>query len=152
MQTSRELFRQHSLRCTTQRLAVYDALRFSRCHPTAEQLFRIVQKDGDSPSLATIYNTLDALCEAGLVRRHPTTNGCCRYDADTSSHVHMRFPDTAEIEDVPAEVSQRIQALLPADLLQQVADQLGVDIDGLSIQLIARRRCPGDEPRSNGPA
>ena len=62
----------------------------------------------------------------------------------------MRFPDTAEIEDVPPEVSQRIQSLLPPELLQQVADQLGVELDGMSIQLIARRRCPSCDPRSNG--
>jgi len=150
MQTTRELFRQHSLRCTAQRQAVYEALRICRCHPTADELFRIVQQDGDSLSLATVYNTLDALCEAGLIRRHPTTNGCCRYDADTSSHVHVRFPDTAEIEDVPTDVSERIQALLPAELLQQVAEQLGVDLDAMSIQLIARRRCPACDSRPNG--
>ena len=110
MISTRELFAQHQLRCTQQRMAVYETLRASDAHPTAEELFRLVKPKTDKLSLATVYNTLDALCEAGLVRRMPTTNGCCRYDADTSEHLHIRFRDTSQIRDVPQHLSERLLA------------------------------------------
>lgn len=140
MDSTRQLFQRHSLRCTRQRMAVYEALRGCTTHPTAEQLYRIVHLEAGSLSLATVYNTLEVLCDAGLIRRMPTTNGCCRYDADTSNHLHVRFRDTAEIEDVPDELSRRILDHLPPELLEDVARKLGVRVESVSIQLIAKRR------------
>jgi len=73
--TTRELFAKHSLRCTRQRMAVYEALLSCDSHPTAEELFRLVKPRTERLSLATIYNTLEALEDVGLVRRMPTTDG-----------------------------------------------------------------------------
>lgn len=137
--STRELFAQHSLRCTQQRMAVYETLRSSDAHPTAEELFRLVKPTTEKLSLATVYNTLDALCEASLVRRMPTTNGCCRYDADTTEHLHIRFRDTSQIRDVPQHLSERLLGRLPQDVLKQIEGELGVQINGISIQLVAKQ-------------
>ena len=47
-----------------------------------------------SLSLATIYNTLEAFCQAGLAQRLPTPNGCCRYDATLENHLHVRYRES----------------------------------------------------------
>ena len=94
---TRNLFTQHSLRCTTQRVALFDTLCACKSHPTAEELFSMVKPKMESLSLATVYNTLDALCEVGLAQKLPTPNGTSRYDADMSEHLHVRIKDTGDI-------------------------------------------------------
>jgi Fur family peroxide stress response transcriptional regulator len=123
-------------------MAVYESLRQTKTHPTAEELFHLVKPTTDKLSLATVYNALDALCNAGLVRRMPMSNGCCRYDADTSLHVHVRFRDSCEIEDVPQELNDRFLDLLPQDVLARIADSLDANIEGVSVQLIATHNPP----------
>jgi len=120
-------------------MAVYEALGACEGHPTAEELFRIVKPQTEKLSLATVYNALDALCKAGLVRRMPMSNGCCRYDADTSLHMHIRFPATAEIEDVPPQLSDKLIDHMPQGVLEEIGRAMGVQIDGMSIQLLATR-------------
>ena len=89
-------------------------------------------------SRATVYNALEALCRTGLVRRLPTTTGCCRFDADTSHHLHVRFRETQEIRDVPQHLGDRLVSAMPRQALADIERALGVKIDGVNIQLIAR--------------
>lgn len=151
---TRELFAQRDLRCTPQREALYDVLRNCVTHPTVEELHQLVTQEHDmSVSLATVYNTVEALCKSGLARRLPTGNGSCRFDANTDEHLHVRFLDTSEILDVPDELSNKILGCLRNSLLEQVKKQLGVEIESISIQLLARRDGNGSNgrPNHNGP-
>jgi len=142
--TTRELFGACDLRCTKQRMAVYDALREAMMtHPTAEELFRQVKPRMESLSLATIYNSLDALVGAGLVRKLPTGNGSFRYDADVSLHAHVCFDDTSEIVDVPKALGERLVEHLPGELLRKIEEKFDVRVNGVSLQIHARRSGDG---------
>ncbi|MEL7473166.1 MAG: transcriptional repressor [Planctomycetota bacterium] len=125
MQSAREVFHDHGLRCTRQREAIYDALRMTDAHPTAEELFESVRTGEEGLSLATIYNTLDAFVRTGLARVTRCGAGPCRYDADVRDHVHLICPD-GRVMDVPASLSREVLDRLPADLLDRVADESGV--------------------------
>jgi Fur family transcriptional regulator, peroxide stress response regulator len=143
VKATRELFNKHGLRCTKQRLAIYEALRADHSHPTAESLFKCVKPDMGRLSLATVYNTLDALCRAGLVRKLATDNGCCRYEADTRDHLHVRLKNNGrcdDIIDVPDDLGKSLIRSVPSDVLQRIERAMGLSIDGLSIQILARRR------------
>ncbi len=141
MKNTRDIFADHDLRCTCQRVALYETLRSCCCHPTAEQLHRLVSDSCDSHiSLATVYNTLEVLCNAGLARRLSQPNGCCRFDAGVEDHLHVWIPETDTIEDVPHDLSQRLMANLPEEVLQEIESTLGVDITTLNLQITARRR------------
>jgi Fe2+ or Zn2+ uptake regulation protein len=147
VRTTRDIFAEHKLRCTQQRVAVYEALLASTGHPTADELFQIVKSNTDRLSLATVYNSLEALHSAGLIRKMPMSNGTCRYDSDLHPHLHVRFPATAEIEDVPKLLGERLLQGIPHHVLEEIADELGIRIDGLSIQLLATRADAAcDEP------
>lgn len=139
MTSTRELFTQHNLRCTSQRMALYEALHACKSHPTAEELFSGVKPGMDSLSLATVYNTLDALCDAGLAKKLPTPKGTCRYDAEMSEHIHIRFPETGEIRDVPLALSNKLFRRLPKAVLSEIEDEMGVKIDAINMQFIAHR-------------
>jgi Fur family transcriptional regulator, iron response regulator len=139
----REILEQHDLRCTRQREQVYLALVSTSAHPTAEELFQMVsaaRSEGDdgSLSLATVYNALEAFTACGLVRRIPcpSGSGACRFDADTSDHVHLATDD-GKLRDVPADLSERLLATIPADVLQDLERRMGVRIRGVSMQVVA---------------
>lgn len=140
MLSTRELFAKHQLRCTRQRMLVYDVLRETACHPTAEELHRQVEDETGRVSLATVYNSLDALEDAGLIRRIATRTGSARFDADTSPHPHVDLTDTDEVLDVPGGLGDELNAGLPADVLARIEDELGIEIDSVAIRIRGRRR------------
>jgi Fur family transcriptional regulator, peroxide stress response regulator len=142
----RDLFRERSLRHTRQREVVYAALAAMKTHPTADELYqRAVAHDtagdhgGDADlSLATVYNTLDALCDAGLAHRLPSATGPCRFDADTSSHAHLLAAD-GSVTDLPEDLSRRLLDALPASALDDIASRMGVRVDRVNLQVVAKR-------------
>ncbi len=136
------------MRCTRQRVAIYERLRASMSHPTAEELFEQVRGECDGLSLATVYNTLEALCDAGLCRKLTFNCGCARYDAELQPHLHLLNDDTGEIHDVPRDLSERLLARLPEDLLRDVEERLGVRIDRVSLHL--HGRLASERLKSNG--
>ena len=121
---TRELFTKHSLRCTKQRMALYDALRQCTSHPTAEELYRLVKPHTNGLSRATVYNTLETLCRAGLARQLPSA-GCCRYDSDTNEHLHFRCRETAQLQDGPFELGRELIDNLPSSVLGEIERRMG---------------------------
>ena len=136
MQSTRAQFARYGIRCTRQRLALYEALRSCKTHPSADELHQMFRTRFERMSLATVYNTLEAFSAAGLVRKIPTTNGTGRYDADLSDHLHLQFRDDDRIVDVPQDLGQELVANLPEDVLAEIGRRLGVEVDGIQIQLI----------------
>ena len=137
---AREVLSGAGLRCTRQRELLFDALRASHRHPTAEELFATVRRDESSMSLATVYNALDAFADAGLIRRIPSHvgNGPSRYDADIDPHAHVSTLD-GRIVDLSDEVSERILGAIPADLLARVEAETGLRIAQVRVELLAER-------------
>lgn len=92
-------------------------------------------------SRATVYNTLDALCKAGLVRQVATSgHGPARYDADLSDHVHFRSCDSSVLRDVPEHLSRQLLEHLPPAVIADIEAALGVRIDGISVHLLGQVR------------
>ncbi len=135
---ARDVLRRHGIRCTRQREVIYDALRASKAHPTAEQLLGMVRDSDPKMSLATVYNTLEALAENGLARRiaSPVGNGPSRYDADISRHVHLTLAD-GRVLDLPDELAEAIKNAIPADLRERMSRQAGGDVGPIHVELIA---------------
>jgi Fur family peroxide stress response transcriptional regulator len=93
--------RDSGLRVTPQRLAVYQALAASPVHPTAQAIFEQLQGDLPSLSQATVYNTLQAMVEIGLVREIAITSedGAVRFDANVSPHAHVVCERCKRVDD-----------------------------------------------------
>jgi Fe2+ or Zn2+ uptake regulation protein len=134
----RALFERHGLRCTRQRQVLYEALAATKLHPTADELFQMVKSRDEGLSLATVYNTLDAFSEVGLVRRLACAKGTgpCRFDADTSDHVHLSMPD-GQIRDVPEDLSQKLLEAIPPSAVEDLERRMGVRVGGLTVQVVA---------------
>jgi Fur family iron response transcriptional regulator len=72
-------------------------------HITAESLFSDVQSHGESVSLATVYNTLRAFCDAGLIQEVMVDDAKSHFDTNTHDHPHFYWEDENRLTDAPAE-------------------------------------------------
>lgn len=135
-----KLFASHDLRCTKQRHALYAALTDSRCHPTADELYRTVQDHLPGLSLATVYNTLECFCSHGLIQKLPDAgcNGSARYDAHTDHHTHLRDSTTGEIQDAPDALSAELLDQIHAETLAKIKELTGFHVDHVEIELVGR--------------
>jgi Fur family peroxide stress response transcriptional regulator len=135
----RDVLDRNGLRCTRQREVIYEALAATKSHPTAEELFHSVRPLEPGLSLATVYNTLDALSACGLVRRLPcpSGSGACRFDAVTQDHVHISLGD-GRIMDAPDDLSGRLLGSIPPAVIAELEQRLGVRVRGLSLRVDAK--------------
>jgi Fur family iron response transcriptional regulator len=72
-------------------------------HVTAESLFAAVQNTGDQVSLATVYNTLRAFCDAGLMQEVTVDGARSYFDTNTHDHPHFFWEDEGRLTDAPAD-------------------------------------------------
>lgn len=93
------------LRPTRQRVALATLLigDGQHRHVTAESLFADVQSMGESVSLATVYNTLRAFCDAGLVQEVTVDGSRSYFDTNTHDHPHFFWEDENRLSDAPAD-------------------------------------------------
>ena len=131
-------FAEHGLRCTRQRRAIYHALSGCCDHPTADELFRKVRSNEDNLSLATVYNTLEAFCSAGLAYKIAGCgcNGSTRYDAAGDDHLHLRCRKTGHVTDVPHDLGKRILEHIPVDLLEELQERTGFTVNKVQLDLV----------------
>lgn len=124
-------------RCTSQRLAIYDQLANALDHPTAEELHRASKAALPNISLATIYNALEALVDAGLAAKIPAAHGegSARYDARPDSHYHLRCLKTGRVEDLPVSFDPDLVRKLDPELVERL-DRQGFRLAGYRLELL----------------
>ena len=125
------------LRCTPQRLAVYDILIQSAHHPTAEDVFQAVRSTIPRISLATVYKSLEALVAVGVATKLTAGIGATRsrYDARRDMHYHFRCLRTGTVHDLPTQFDPELVAKLDPGLAAYLIRQ-GLQVTGYRLELI----------------
>lgn len=95
---SNELKRK-KIRLTNQRLKVLEYVANNHCHPTVDQIYNELKKEVDTLSKTTIYNTLNTLIEANLVREVKIEDNEARYDVTVKNHGHFKCESCGNIYD-----------------------------------------------------
>ncbi len=103
-----QILKAKGLRVTPQRFAVYANLLERTDHPTAEQILHDLNQAAPTSSQATVYSSLQALRDVGLVREVLLEEGVCRYDANVGPHHHFRCRCCGAIEDIAWEQLQGV--------------------------------------------
>lgn len=93
------------LRQTRQRLALAALLvgDGQDRHVTAESLHAAATAAGGPVSLATVYNTLRAFCEAGLINEISVDGSRSYFDTRLDDHPHFFWEEEGRLVDAPAE-------------------------------------------------
>jgi len=93
---------------TPQRLSILEHLDGNTCHPSADDIYRVVAKKNPSMSFATVYNTLNTLVQTGALRELTIDPDRKRYDPDTSAHHHLICLDCKKVADIPGDIPVEI--------------------------------------------
>lgn len=95
-----QALRTGGLRLTHQRLEVARELAADDTHPDVEKIYEGVRKRVPTISLDTVYRTVAALVELGLVNRVNAMPGPTRYDANAATHHHFVCTSCGRILDI----------------------------------------------------
>ena len=85
-----QMLQEKGLRPTQQRIAVYDYLMAHPIHPTADTIYNALLQRFPTFSRTTIYNSLHALVDVGLVRTVNIEAEEQRFDGNASDHGHFK--------------------------------------------------------------
>lgn len=115
-----------SLRPTRQRVSLAALLvgDGKNRHVTAEGLHAAAARAGERVSLATVYNTLRAFCDAGVMQEVTVEGQRSYFDTRMDEHPHFFWEDTAELTDAPSD-ALKIAGLPDAP---DGAEIVGVDV------------------------
>jgi len=89
LQHLEQICKDAGLKMTHQRLQIYRKLLGSHDHPSAEVLYKRLEKQLPSLSLDTVYRTLATFEKLKLVHRVETIKSQARFEVMTSRHHHF---------------------------------------------------------------
>ena len=100
MENIMAIFKEKKLKLTPQRLAVYKYLMSTKDHPSAEAIYKAIQPEYPTMSLATVYKALKTLVEVNLIQEINVGEGNFRYDGNITSHPHIQCVDCGKVNDL----------------------------------------------------
>jgi Fur family transcriptional regulator, peroxide stress response regulator len=147
----RQLLDAAGLRCTPQRLAVYDHLCVADYHPTAEEVYQAVRARIPRISLATVYKALEALVAVGVAAKLSGGTGTtsARYDARRDLHYHFRCLRSGTVHDLPTRFDPALIGKLDPDLSSYLKHH-GFQVTGYRLELLGYRSLPGGATSGRG--
>ncbi len=121
------------IRMTKQRKIILDALSKVKTHPTADDLYYMVRDKMAKISLGTVYRNLELLSDAGIIQKINVGGTQKRFDADTSSHPHVRCQECGKVADLDVSFN--------TDFESEAQQSTDYRITGHSLEF--RGVCPG---------
>jgi Fur family peroxide stress response transcriptional regulator len=112
------VLRAKGFKITPQRVGILSYLDGNKNHPTAKAIFEDLRPNYPSMSFATVYNTMQALAEAGLVQEIVAKEKS-HFDPDTSDHDHALCLKCGAVFDLPSQAGRSF-ALPPGFRPQRV--------------------------------
>jgi Fur family peroxide stress response transcriptional regulator len=100
--------RKEGFRITPQRIAIVDYVMNTQEHPSAEHIYKVVQKQYPMVSLSTVYKTLELLRKKRMLSEIEV-NGESRFDPNTGEHVNLVCLNCGVVEDSDDEELKEIQ-------------------------------------------
>ena len=135
------------LKATAPRMKVLEAFQTSsQRHMSAEDVYRVLMKEGLDEGLATIYRVLAQFEQAGLVSRNHFESGKAVYELNEGSHHdHLVCLDCGRVEEfVDAQIETRQRS---------VAQARGFDLAEHALSLYGhctKKDCPHRAERARG--
>ena len=117
-----EKCREHNLKITPQRCAIYKEIFNSEEHPSAEAVYNAIHKEYPNISYDTVNRTLLTFADIGIVDIVRGQSGPRRFDPNTDSHHHVYCVNCGEVFDFYNEDYDNLK--IPDDL-QQKFDTIG---------------------------
>lgn len=104
-----------------QRELIFEALKQTTSHPTAENLYRVLRERHPRLSLATVYRNLGQLCDMGEIRRLRVNGSPDRFDGNFKPHYHFCCNVCGEVSDVDLD-KETMDMLVKANIGKEITD------------------------------
>ena len=125
-----ERLKDNKYRLTCQRKVILETLRKARCHPTADEVYKLVREKLPKVSLSTVYRNLEILSDLGLVRKLALGETQRRYDGKTENHYHIRCVHCGKLEDLTMhdfpELITKVKSKTKFDIIDHCLEFFGV--------------------------
>jgi len=93
------------------RQRIYEALKSTYDHPSAEMLYSRLKSEMPELSLATVYRNLATFVEEGNAISLGTVNGQERFDGEVHAHPHAICRSCGKVTDVPGGTSAELPVI-----------------------------------------
>jgi len=90
----------HGMRKTTERYAILNRILEINGHFTIEALQQMLDGDGFMVSRSTVYNTVELLMDAKILRRHVFEGMQAQYERITLPHTHLICTTCGKVKEV----------------------------------------------------
>lgn len=88
------------LRKTPERFAILDRLIKLQAHFDVDEVYNAMESDGYHVSRATVYNTVQLLCDCGILREIHLGGNSARYELDRGNHFHLVCNNCGKIKEI----------------------------------------------------
>lgn len=113
-----------------QRERIYQVLKRTKSHPTAEWIFKQVRVQMPKISLGTVYRNLHVLREQGRIHELDFGEGIRRYDAIVEQHYHFICTKCGTITDldmIPVNIiDEQVKKVVPGVVQSHRLDYMGI--------------------------
>lgn len=118
-----------------QRERIFQTLRRTRSHPTAEWVFERVREQMPKISLGTVYRNLNILKQQGKIRELDFGESFRRYDAFVDEHYHFVCVQCGGVKDLDVppqeDLNERVKGIVPGVVHTHRLDFFGTCSDCL---------------------
>lgn len=90
-------------RCTAERFKILRCAMSAHGHFDVGGLYASLEKDLYHVSLSTVYNTVELMCDCGLVRRYRFADGTAKYEFVTGNHTHLVCTVCGKVREMKAD-------------------------------------------------
>ncbi len=115
---------------TRHRKIIFENMKSRMDHPTAKMVYDSARNLTDKLSFATVYNSLEYLVEAGLIKKLDIDSESARYDAMLENHAHLICKNCGKVMD---HSSSDFVNQLKVENFQFHADDISITIRGTCI-------------------
>ena len=116
-------------RYSKKRQAIFDLLKNTDEHPSAESIYRQLKPVYPDLSMGTVYRNLKEMKEEGLIASVAVVKDRERFDGCTDQHTHVICSECGKIIDLEG-------LTLPADMLSQAEKESRISISYTKLQFI----------------
>ncbi|RKY03156.1 transcriptional repressor [Candidatus Poribacteria bacterium] len=122
----KEVLKRAGYRVTRQRLVIFEALRGTTSHPTAEEIYNMVKSRLPNISLGTVYRTLELFERLGVLQRLTFEGSPSRFDGNPKPHYHAICLGCGRVLDADEPV--------PEDIGRRFSEETGFEIVGYKLE------------------
>jgi Fe2+ or Zn2+ uptake regulation protein len=94
-----EYLKSNNIKPSYQRIKIYDYLLSEKNHPTADVIYKALNKEIPTLSKTTVYNTLKLFVKNKIAKIITIEENEARFDADIKIHGHFRCEKCCEVYD-----------------------------------------------------